>query len=55
MEHKGLRYNEGKVQLELLPVNAPKGVGEVLTKGAKNTKLIVFPSYISYICNKKYK
>lgn len=35
MEHEGLRYNEGKVQLELLPVNALKGVGEVLTKGAK--------------------
>ena len=35
MEHKGLRYNEGKVRAELLPSNALHRVAKVFTKGAE--------------------
>lgn len=35
MKEEGLRYNEGKLRLDLVPSSANKGIAEVLTFGAK--------------------
>lgn len=32
---KGLRYNEGKTQLDLIPPSVLEGLGKVLTFGAR--------------------